>query len=553
MIAGDGPVPRLVARLLVAAAVVAGAGLIIGQAREYSATYDESTYLRIADEYRRTGRQDRIARMGSPATFWKLQISPLLGLLSRAGDGRVEDVERSQATLLPYARIACIWIWAAGLLGTAWWAWRAHGPLASAAAAWMFALSPNVLAHASLVTMESPIVALTAWIFGVYAAYLASGRSWLLMATGVLCGIAFSCKFTAVLYPPILIAAAAVVRLRDTERPLAVAGRSLCEFAVLGGLLIASDLVVTGLALIPASERVGEHPTLAGLPGGRVLGRLLESPLPQDWVAFARQVGHQRSGGPSYLLGERSERGWWYYYPVALAVKLPLGVLWILTVRLALATRRRATPDDAFAFAAVCAFLAFVLVGSGRQYGIRYLLPMAPIAIVACSSLATAGRVPRVALLVGLIGQATAVARSHPHELSFFNALAGGPVAGRKILADSNLDWGQGLRELARWQREDTSRRDLTLYYFGDTDPTHWGVIGKARVINADREHPDLPKFLEAKTRFIAVSASLQYGPWGPDGYFALVDGVRPAYITPDGTLTIYESAEVRRLRAPVR
>jgi len=69
---------------------------------------------------------------------------------------------------------------------------------------------------------------------------------------------------------------------------------------------------------------------------------------------------------------------------------------------------------------------------------------------------------------LGLIGQAASVAAIHPHELSYFNVLAGGKIGGRRVLADSNLDWGQGLRSLARIQAD---FQPLTLFYFGDTDP----------------------------------------------------------------------------------
>ena len=43
-------------------------------------------------------------------------------------------------------------------------------------------------------------------------------------------------------------------------------------------------------------------------------------------------------------------------------------------------------------------------------------------------------------------GKALAVAAVHPFELTYFNVLAGGPLGGRHILSDSNLDWGQGSR-----------------------------------------------------------------------------------------------------------
>jgi hypothetical protein len=142
--------------------------------------------------------------------------------------------------------------------------------------------------------------------------------------------------------------------------------------------------------------------------------------------------------------------------------------------------------------------------------------------------------------LVGLAGQALAVASVYPHELSYFNRLVGGPAGGKFILADSNLDWGQGLNQLARIQHADRRFNDLTLYYFGDTDPAHYQVLGRSYVIDAGDSHPELPLALRADTEFLAVSTSLQYGPWGPPGYFQALVGLKPVAVIPDQTIAIY-------------
>jgi hypothetical protein len=270
------------------------------------------------------------------------------------------------------------------------------------------------------------------------------------------------------------------------------------------------------------------------------VARALETPIPQDWVGFAKQMLHQRSGGPSYLLGERRMHGWWYYYVVALAVKVPLSFWLLFGARIVLGGRVPSTGHTAVLPAILGLFLAITALGSSRNYGVRYLLPLAPLAIVWVSGLAEAGPWARRAAAVGLVGQALAVALIHPFELTYFNALAGGPVGGRRILADSNLDWGQGLRSLVRLQREHPEYADLTFYYFGDTDPKHYGVRGVCHVIDAGSVHPGLPPRLEAATRRVAVSASLQWGPWGPPGYFGALDDIAPERLTDDRTIAIY-------------
>jgi hypothetical protein len=184
---------------------------------------------------------------------------------------------------------------------------------------------------------------------------------------------------------------------------------------------------------------------------------------------------------------------------------------------------------------------------------VRYLLPMAPLAIVWVSALAEGGRRMRAVAYVGLFAQALAVASVHPHELSYFNVFAGGPSGGKRILADSNLDWGQGAKRLAHLQRTRPDFRDLTLYYFGDIDPAHYGVTGRRHVIDAGALHPNLPRAFEADTAFVAVSTSLQFGPWGPPGYFRALDGVEPVAVLPDQTIAIYRAGEVVGLKRSAR
>jgi hypothetical protein len=324
------------------------------------------------------------------------------------------------------------------------------------------------------------------------------------------------------------------------------------------GLMVVSNLIVTGFATIPLSEREGDHPILTGrLPASLETwaGKVFATSFPQDWVGFATQVLHQRNGGPSYLLGERRMTGWRHYYLVALAVKVPLA-FWTLFAARTVARRLPPVPDHREWVLPVIlvSFLVVAMLGSKRNYGFRYLLPMAVPAIVWVSALAEGGRWSRLLSLIGLAGMAVSVAAIHPHELSYFNELAGGPVGGRRILADSNLDWGQGVKSLARLQRAKPEYRDLTLYYFGNIDPGAFGVEGRRIVFDANTAPEGLPPSLTLETPYLAVSASLQWGPWGTPGYFQILDAVEPVDFTDDTTIAIYRTEDVRKaLEAKLR
>ena len=141
----------------VAASAVLGLALMADQAVRMSTTYDEVTYLRIAAHWWRTGEQNQISRLGSPLTFWKVQQAPTLWALDRLGFGSwIDDPVAHQEQLLPVVRIGASWFWLLAMLIAANWARQLHGPRAMALASLAFALSPNLLAHGSLVTMEMP-------------------------------------------------------------------------------------------------------------------------------------------------------------------------------------------------------------------------------------------------------------------------------------------------------------------------------------------------------------------------------------------------------------
>ena len=191
------PKGRAVWGWLTALAFVAGLALLADATMKSSATYDEVAYLRVAARWWRTGDEAEITRMGSPLTFWKLQQAPVLWALDRLGHGEwVDDPIRHQRELLPLVRLGSLWIWLIAAALTAAWSRAIHGPRAMAMSAWLFALSPNLIAHGALVTMELPLVAAATAMFWLFWRFLDSKRwpwFWAAAAAG---GMAFSATST---------------------------------------------------------------------------------------------------------------------------------------------------------------------------------------------------------------------------------------------------------------------------------------------------------------------------------------------------------------------
>ena len=526
-------------RIGVLLAGVVGLFLLADSAWSSSATYDEVAYSRIGSDWWRTGKDAEMTRMGSPLLFFKLQQAPTLFLLDHLGHGDwIDEPIDHQAELLPWIRVGALWIWVVGLLGVAVWARALYGPRAMVFAAWLFALSPNILAHGALATMETPILASSVWVFYLFWRFLDKESKNGFWISAIVCGLAFSCKFTAVLFP-VLLGFAWLGNVPWSAKQLGMVIRGICGFVA---VMLLANSVFNGFATLPISTtQGGRHPSLEGKLGpflAKVAVKAVETPIPQDWTGFLKQVQHQRSGGSSYLLGVRRMTGWKSYYLIAMGVKIPLACWILLMVR----TSRPNLSESKMPIVLIIAFLVITSLGSSRNYGIRYLLPIAPLAIIWVSGLVELGGWRMIVACVGLAGQAYAIGSIHPHELTYFNELAGGSIGGRKILADSNLDWGQGLKSLARLQAKFPEYRDLTLYYFGDTEPRFYHVAGTCHVVDAIGGRPGLPTRLTADTKYLAVSASLQWGPWGPEGYFRRLNGVEPIAFTDDTTIAIYRT-----------
>jgi hypothetical protein len=196
----------------------------------------------------------------------------------------------------------------------------------------------------------------------------------------------------------------------------------------------------------------------------------------------------------SYLAGELSERGWWYYFPATLALKVPLTTLLLAALGIATLIRKprgervpaAAAPDgSARRWAAILiGGLPLALLGvaatSSLDLGLRQVLPVYPfLLILAGGGVAACLRLWRplgAALALAMIAWTSASsARVAPDYLAYFNEVAGGPDQGLRWLADSNLDWGQALRRLPAWL-ERRGIREVNLCYFGTADPDAYGI-----------------------------------------------------------------------------
>ena len=325
-------------------------------------------------------------------------------------------------------------------------------PLAALATLLLYATTPPLLAHSAVATLD---VGVTALLFAalVAAERFAATAAWrTAVLTGILLGLALATKGIAIAFLP-LVAVLVASGWRAWDRA------GVRDFIAGGAVMAAAAWV----ALLAAYEFSG-------------------FPLPAPLVEGIRfQLAASSAGEfPAFLNGRWSQTGWWYYYLVALVLKTPLPTLALVAVGLVVVARnaRRAAADRALL--APPLFLLYVMsFHYGKNYGIRYLLPAFPFFLLiagrgvdAILRRSTEGLAVVAVLLAWQLG---ACAVTGPHQLAYFNELVAGPERARRLLLDSNLDWGQDLGRLTAWLRA-RGMRHVCLGYFGHVDPHVYGI-----------------------------------------------------------------------------
>jgi hypothetical protein len=122
-----------------------------------------------------------------------------------------------------------------------------------------------------------------------------------------------------------------------------------------------------------------------------------------------------------------------------------------------------------------------------------------------------------------------------------------------RVLADSNLDWGQDLPELARWLNEHPSR-PIYLGYFGTDEPTTYGINATPLRRSSDRGASGILPSQVVGPATVAISATLLQGVYFNDPLreqYAAIRSRAPTAML-GGTIYIYELAPGERL-APMK
>lgn len=240
--------------------------------------------------------------------------------------------------------------------------------------------------------------------------------------------------------------------------------------------------------------------------------------VPKEFVlGVLFQYIHNQQGHSASLLGMYSQTGWWYYFPVAFALKTTLPFLLLVITSTGWAAFRLIKHRDfKLAWLLVPAVIySFFVLFSHINIGVRYLLPLFPfLIIIGARLLDHMFRVWRFApVLVAMLFALTGfeAARAYPNHMSYMNQIASG-APHWWYLSDSNVEWGDDLFGLALYLQQHGENRvaDATL-----------GGFGILPFYGIERVDPLVEQNGADNPRYLAIGASYLNGstvPWGGPG-----------------------------------
>jgi hypothetical protein len=548
---------------------LASSAWCLSAAAELGATFDEPIYMaRGLDGWRR-GTHGPLLSVGTMPLPTDVATLPLY-LYERWTGTQFDFRAGAHSRPLFWARSTTLVFWWLLLIFAMRIGRDLAGPWGGRLAVTFLACDPNLLAHAALATTDIAAAALflaVAWSF-------ARGRTepaWRrVVVPGIWFGLALLAKASALVFVPLAWAliewqrkrsatARSVIRKNSDSRGTlansattpasgedsagpapAAFRRDVTHIGLIGVLLL---FVLCGCdweaepSFVKWADALPESQTKELWRG--VAGNL--KVFPNAGVGLVKQIRHNVRGHSTYLLGTADARGLWYYYPVLYTIKIPEP--WLLLPGLLLVTRPRALANWA---CLVAAGLAVYCLTCRVQIGIRLMLPWLALGLTGLAAAvvvsvrsgirknsAAAGvrssELLRIPLLVGVSAGVVWLAWSAlalwPDNLRYVNRFWGGPEHGHLLVSDSNFDWGQGLPELARWQREH-GVEELDVCHVG-TDP----LLAELPMRPVPLHQMNVPEMLDhVRGRWLAVSATWLYGAYVRDSeVVTYLRGLEPA------------------------
>jgi len=473
----------LVTQTLISLSLLSQKGLFIDDSMHIPAGY---SYF-LTHDYRLNQEHPPFIKLLSAAGLWRIHPqfpfdSPGWEQAATPGDPN-DGMERIEEAFFdintPQFERICFWgrlpvlVLPLFLTVVAWWFGRQlFGPLAGMMAAILLMTEPNILGN-SIVVQNDIAAALGLIVFVVaLRKFLSETGPVTGLTLGAALGFGLIAKYSLVVLLPlsllVVVVNGAVKLLQKRSSLVSIVTSAILVFITAYLILLAAYSFHTGKIDEDESSIIGGWFYLSGHLAELCQKFLMWLPplLPKYFVyGINMVVEDSREGRPAFLLGQVSNKGWWYYFPVAFALKttIPflisalLGICW---VSFRVFKERRA--DLLYLVLPPMLYLGMSMT-SHLNIGVRHILPIFPFCAIAGAGFLSAGfaikhkPIRTIALAcIGIVLVSTPVIAlyTYPNYLTYFSPLGGGTAQGWKILSDSNVETGQEVKTLAQYLKD---------------------------------------------------------------------------------------------------
>ena len=265
-------------------------------------------------------------------------------------------------------------------------------------------------------------------------------------------------------------------------------------------------------------------------------------------------IKNLQQGRSTFFFGKYSTTGFRLYFITLFFLKteIPLLIIFLLsfTKFFIKILKKKLTEIDLVFIPAV---LIFILIASfsKTQIGHRHILPIYPLLIFYSSNLLEDKKFSIIYIFLVLLCILSSV-KTHPYYLSYFNEFVGGNKNGWKYFTDSNIDWGQGLKQLSLWikKNKDVEESGIYLSYFGVADPHYYGIKYRpvgfiSNLTEQERLGDDIIKNNPKKVVIAISVTNLQSTYYKDKTVFSFLKEIKPTYTAAD-SIFVYDITEKR-------
>lgn len=387
-----------------------------------------------------------------------------------------------------------------------WWTKREFGKQTAIFVLTLFSFSPNFLAHGRLVTTD--VGATLGFVLATYfwLRFIKNPSKKNVVIAGLILGLCLLFKFSLILLVPFFGIITIVFAILKKQSVLKYVALSILA-GIIGIIFVILPVYQIHVLNYPLEKQLSDTKTiLESSPLGPLkdlcifmADKPILRPLAHYLLGLLMATQRTAFGNTVYFMGMISASGWWYYFPVVYFLKVPLSFHILTLISLFsisilvkkpfwINTKERIKKcilDNFTAFSMLVFLLIYWItsISGNLNIGVRHILPVFPFTyiLVALGLNSAIKEIKKPVfkkagislILILIFWYVFSSLNVYPFYLSYFNEIAGGPDNGYKYVVDSNYDWGQDLKRLTRWLKENNIEK-IKVDYFGGGDLAYY-------------------------------------------------------------------------------